>query len=1300
MRSLVLHSIVLSVCVLSLGTISSAQVLTESFESDAVGAFPASWTSLEGSAGYAYVVSATGNLGVRAVRLSSGVGVASRIKHVTSIPTGDFTYEYYVFIPDSGNVNETIGMVTVENVGMSFATGSTLADGVVFFSDHADGWTVPTNTWHKLFVEFDASANVFRVTLNDTASKKYSDTESTSYELRLEATSLTSTLQKHILYVDSITVTAATVELTPAQSFLSSPADGAANIGLTSNPPSFSWNSVSSATGYHIQISTDPTFGSGIAYDDTSLTSTSKSVPLPPLVTSTDYYWRVRAKNSVGWGDWSMVWSFRTADPPTAPTLSTPSDDSYNTSTNSIYFSWTNPSGLLTRQFMVAKDSLFAEIVVNDSATSANSYQTVYFPPLTVNTKYYWRVRAYGIAGWGAWSEVRSFRTLVPPSPPSLSSPNDQAHTTTSTQVSLSWYSVSGSEGYLVEIATDTNFTSVVLKDSTSGQYSTSYNALFPPLAYQTKYFWRISSKNIAGWGDPSVTRVFYTLMTPMVTLSTPVDQSVIATATITFNYVLQSSSVDTFRVIIVSDTNNVAGTTVLDTSRTGTSFAVNLSRFTPATAYFWRAQGRNAAGIGPWTGWWRFTPTDVLPPPAHLTPLNNQTVTTLTPFLDWDFVDGRTSYDLQVATDPAFGAGTIVFTKNTGTTTGYTVQSVDGLQAQTTYYWRVRTNNNAGSGPWSTAWSFNSPMPPGKPVVTSPVGAMDMFGSVTITWSSTPGKDSSHVIIAVDTAQVSARVLSYPAKTLSITNQTITYYDYSGVYEYDPHASTTVWLRASGGFVEITGNGPYESGTLSAYYNPGARLFCKVIDFNDVGASPASDWCEFGTVQRYPAVPAQCVPVDGATGVDFFEPEFTVPENEVDNTWYSFSLWEGTGPYDPGTVLATDNMSRSYYDDFFYIWGPRLQENTSYSYRIDAINPVGLSYGPVITFTTADPTPKIHCTGDVGEDDGGAIEAEVIASQFDHGECSGSNAQCFDGYSFWRLHYPWELTEWDHQRIAEALKETPEKTLAEARTAAAVDTNFVWEPVLDFRGIGLSRYLVTLPTRTDSGRAAKYWERFVVTAHLSSGVFFASNMDSAYSVDNLAPKPPSGGVAALVSGAVKLTWQPNTEKDLYNYKVYRSLSPSDDVRTMTPIGETVEAGFTDNTPPPVALAYYYIVATDKNGNEGEPAIIAATIVTGVEVLEGVPTEFSLGQNYPNPFNPTTTIRFGIPEQSSVTVQVVNMLGQVVEELTSGVLPAGYFQTVWNANAPSGLYIYRMVAKSAADPNRTFTSVKKMVLLR
>ena len=94
------------------------------------------------------------------------------------------------------------------------------------------------------------------------------------------------------------------------------------------------------------------------------------------------------------------------------------------------------------------------------------------------------------------------------------------------------------------------------------------------------------------------------------------------------------------------------------------------------------------------------------------------------------------------------------------------------------------------------------------------------------------------------------------------------------------------------------------------------------------------------------------------------------------------------------------------------------------------------------------------------------------------------------------------------------------------------------------------------------------------------------------------------------------------------------------------------------------------------------------------------PTEFSLRSNYPNPFNPSTVIAYDIPEQAHVTLEVYNLLGQVVIRLVDGVKPPGAYTVTWNAHnksghqVASGIYLYRIVT-SIGD-----VETKRMTLLK
>ncbi len=84
--------------------------------------------------------------------------------------------------------------------------------------------------------------------------------------------------------------------------------------------------------------------------------------------------------------------------------------------------------------------------------------------------------------------------------------------------------------------------------------------------------------------------------------------------------------------------------------------------------------------------------------------------------------------------------------------------------------------------------------------------------------------------------------------------------------------------------------------------------------------------------------------------------------------------------------------------------------------------------------------------------------------------------------------------------------------------------------------------------------------------------------------------------------------------------------------------------------------------------------------------LAHIPKDIWLAQNYPNPFNPSTTIRFGISQNSDVQLNVFNILGEKVAELVSGKLSAGNHDFTWDGHnyygqqVASGVYFYRLSA--------------------
>lgn len=96
-----------------------------------------------------------------------------------------------------------------------------------------------------------------------------------------------------------------------------------------------------------------------------------------------------------------------------------------------------------------------------------------------------------------------------------------------------------------------------------------------------------------------------------------------------------------------------------------------------------------------------------------------------------------------------------------------------------------------------------------------------------------------------------------------------------------------------------------------------------------------------------------------------------------------------------------------------------------------------------------------------------------------------------------------------------------------------------------------------------------------------------------------------------------------------------------------------------------------------------------------------VPSMFALSQNYPNPFNPATVIRYDLPVLSAVSLNVYNLLGQLVATIVDENQEAGYYSIRWDASTrASGVYFYSVHAVPLRGSRTSFTAMKKMLLLR
>ena len=206
---------------------------------------------------------------------------------------------------------------------------------------------------------------------------------------------------------------------------------------------------------------------------------------------------------------------------------------------------------------------------------------------------------------------------------------------------------------------------------------------------------------------------------------------------------------------------------------------------------------------------------------------------------------------------------------------------------------------------------------------------------------------------------------------------------------------------------------------------------------------------------------------------------------------------------------------------------------------------------------------------------------------------------------------------------------------------------------------------------------------------------WYSANLNNPITVAGVVPVELTSFSAVGTRDGVQLNWETATEINNHRFEIERS----NDSQNFTLVGFVNGRGTTTEK-----SSYSFI---DKGVNEGKYYYRLKQIDYNgayeysqvIEVEFSVPQEFSLAQNYPNPFNPSTTLSFGLPVESSITLSVYNSLGELVKVVAQGTLQAGTHNMNFEAvDLPSGIYMYTLNAKGSDGVE--FTQTAKMLLLK
>lgn len=382
-----------------------------------------------------------------------------------------------------------------------------------------------------------------------------------------------------------------------------------------------------------------------------------------------------------------------------APTLAQPGGEA-TLGTLTPLFGWNTVAGATRYQLWVGEGrNASGEGVVS----TVIGYTNPQIRPgvLKPGTTYTWAARAGNDNGWGPWSPDRMFTTsssIIQPPAPSILEPLDKAVVKSAEPV-LFWGPVAGASRYYVWIG--------ISDEDTLYETSTANTSVVIPagtLTSGTTYLWAVRVENSSGisslWATPHPSLTFAVpvgLGVPA--LLSPAPQALLAhlNPTLTWQSVPGATRYDIWIDKGTSESK------VYEIVTPGTSFTVPAGILEPGIPYWW---GIIAGTPDAWskTGdqWnWSFdrqftinqSATIDIVPPLLVAPTDDAVLTSLTPTLQWNSVQGAAWYRIYVGKGASESDLVQVFNRVVDPKAGETQQFTLGsgtLEPGKTYYWRV----------------------------------------------------------------------------------------------------------------------------------------------------------------------------------------------------------------------------------------------------------------------------------------------------------------------------------------------------------------------------------------------------------------------------------------------------------------------------------------------------------------------------------------------------------------------------------------------------------------------------------
>ncbi len=425
------------------------------------------------------------------------------------------------------------------------------------------------------------------------------------------------------------------------------------------------WEAVEGEDSYLLDVSENSDFSTYLSgYKDLVITSINSD--LTGLTTGATYFYRVSSVNGSGESSHSNVVEVQLIP-------ANPGSQSYSEITQtSLDITWDALLGATSYLIDIALDENFTNVVAKDLTVSEPS---ISIDNLVPGTTYYTRLRAQNETGISGYSQESSV-ILVPANPISAA-----GSAITQTEFTASWEAVIGVDSYLFDVSQQADFSVFLAGFEGKVVTGTELQITLSELNPGETYFYRVRAQNANGTSGNSESQEV--LLVPSEVESVTANVFDYESFTINWDAVTGANS---YIIDVSTNANFLEILPAYDQLEVFEEQLV-LMNLEVGVEYYIRIKASNSSGQSDYFEMSAETLPEI-PQNFHRSDRDHDLIE-----VRWDEAAGAVAYEIYVASDGNFENLLDGFPRTTVTVNS----NVEGLEAETGYYFRIRSINASG---------------------------------------------------------------------------------------------------------------------------------------------------------------------------------------------------------------------------------------------------------------------------------------------------------------------------------------------------------------------------------------------------------------------------------------------------------------------------------------------------------------------------------------------------------------------------------------------------------------------------